>query len=670
MLALGIAGGFDSVGEDRLHLPGPEYHWHDAAAVLVQDGEIVAAFEEERLNRIKHTNKFPSQAIRACLQTAGVNLFDVDEVMVYFTEGYWNRKLDHILRQAPELQMPASIRAVLSSCFRREFSTDIERRIHFVHHHQAHAICAFEQSGFDQSLLLTLDGMGDEESGMVFYAHDGRLEQRATFSEAQSLGSLYTHITQYLGFRQFDEFKVMGLAPYGDPGRYTDFLHLYDLRSAGEYNIDWGFCERLRDVGPPRRKQEAIQQWHMDLAAAVQSALESIIMHVLWHHRRRSGYVNLCLAGGVAHNSSANGAILRSGLFESVFVHPASHDAGCALGAALSCSSSAERRRVRHVYWGTDIGGDDAVLRQLQRWEGFIHFESHDAIAATAAGLLSDGAVIGWMQGRAEFGPRALGNRSILADPRPISNRDRINAIVKKREGFRPFAPAVIEEKAAEFFDLPPNQQHFPFMTFVVPVRPEFRSCLGAVTHTDGTARLQTVNRGESPSFWELLSKFGDLTGLPVLLNTSFNSNAEPIVDSLEHGLVCFLTTALDYLVAGNYLISKRTVSLDCYGNLAPSIPWYVRLERSSQTTREGAPETRTQLVNAVRRSHCFPVSPQLYSCLMRADGRTTLARLLQSNGATGTSASKACEEALALWSQRLLGMLPVAERDGALAGV
>jgi carbamoyltransferase len=360
----------------------------------------------------------------------------------------------------------------------------------------------------------------------------GAFAEIDAFPQSKSLGVLYLEAIKYIGYASFDEYKVMGLAPYGDPERFLGLLRTsYALLPDGKYDLALDRIDAtLKPAVERRAKGAPITQAHMDLAAGLQSALEEIVLHVLRHHQRASGHRRLCLAGGVAHNCTMNGKIARSGMFEEIFVQPAAHDAGCALGAALAVSvpdgAAPRPRRLSSVYWGRDVGDDRAIRAELDRWSPWLTVERSADVARTAASLIAGGAVIGWVQGRSEFGPRALGHRSILADPRPAENKDRINRMVKKREAYRPFAPSVLEERAHEFFVLPQAASTLGFMVIVLEVREDRRELLGAITHVDGTARVQTVSRAASPRYWDVIHAFGELTGVPVLLNTSFNNNA------------------------------------------------------------------------------------------------------------------------------------------------
>ncbi|MCK1502135.1 carbamoyltransferase [Bradyrhizobium sp. 188] len=656
MLFLGISGGLNRLHENPLELPGA--FLHDGAAVLVRDGTVVAGVEEERLNRIKHSNKFPGKAIRFCLDRAQALIGDVDRIAFYASEGYCNALLGRLVISQPTASIPLDARLLLHGLLSQEFGADIDpSRIVFVEHHLAHAVSAHAMSGFDESLILAIDGYGDFRSGMVAHGRGVDVIPLETFSQNDSLGLFYLEVIRFLGYGPFDEYKVMGLAPYGDPATFRElFRQFYELSPDGGYRV---FLDRIAPALlaniTVRRKGQPFTQQHQDISAAVQEALETIVDHVVRDRAKRTGLRRLCLAGGVAHNCTMNGKLLYSGLFDEIFVQPAAHDAGCALGAALLMSQQsgkpAPRRRLTNVYWGPDLGKEAALERELGQWARFLEVERAVDVADRAAQWMAKGDVIGWVQGRSEFGPRALGNRSILADPRPAENKGRINAMVKKREGYRPFAPSALEEDAAEFFDLPAEAAAFPFMIFVVKVREEKRRLLGAITHVDGTARLQTVSRTANPHYWELIAAFKRLTGVPILLNTSFNNNAEPIVDSASDAIATFLTTGLDGLVIGPFLVRKRAASRQDWLSLGLSLPPYARLHQSRCYVADQRLETSCEMRTSANSRDRVPITRQLYDLLATLDDETALGELLA--GVDEGKWDALIAELRELWAQR-----------------
>jgi carbamoyltransferase len=562
MLVLGWHGGVTSGDRD---MPAG-YSMHDGAAVLLRDGSVVAAIEEERLDRVKHSNAFPAQSIRFCLQRAGVTLADVDFIAIDAQESVLDEFVTFCALINPDQRLLTG-RQWLTELFERQFAVDVSSKLRFCGHHMAHTYGAIYASGQTRGLAVSLDGEGDHRSGLVSTFDGDTITPLVEYPPAQSLGEFYTSVISLLGYRRFDEYKVMGLAPYGDASKYAPlFEQFYSLHPDGRFEIvpdgvKLGLIAGHGLLPHIRRKGEPFTQVHKDLAASIQEMLERIALHLFRHFRAQTGMRSVCFSGGVAHNCTLNGKLLYSGLFDEVFVQPVAHDAGNALGAAMATTlhegGRPASRTIPHLYFGSGIGGDRDIESRLEAWSGFVTFERCSDIAGTTAELLASHHVVGWVQGESEFGPRALGNRSILADARPAEFKERINAMVKKREGYRPFAPSVIEERLHDFFDVPSHVRELPFMIFVVRVREEMREVLGAVTHVDGTARVQTVSRSTNPRYHALIDAFGRRTGVPVLLNTSFNNDAEPIVDSVDDAIACYLTTRISHLVVGDYLVTR-----------------------------------------------------------------------------------------------------------------
>jgi carbamoyltransferase len=667
LLALGLSGGLDLMYQRRDYL-FPPGTCHDSAAALAEDGRIIAAIEEERLNRIKHTSKGAVNAIRYCLQTRGIALRDLDALLYYGSEpacDIWMRNLFYGSRDAAPV---VTYRQLIHAMLREGVGEDIDdSKLVFVDHHLAHAISAYAQSGFAESLVVTLDGAGDGLCGSVTHWKGADYRVLALYPQSKSLGMLYDRVIQMLGYGFTEEYKVMGLAPYGDPARFRgDFARLYTLLPRGEYVIHWEQIESLFALARVRKRDEPILREHMEIAAALQDALERVVYHVLHYFREATGLQTLCLAGGVAHNSTLNGRVLYSAMFRDIFVHPASHDSGCAIGAALfpfvsglmgvPRATPAQLGRIEHVFWGSDIGTSDSIGAVLAQWRPLLEFARVPNIAERAAQLIADGKVLGWIQDRAEFGPRALGNRSILADPRPAGHKTLINDMVKKRESYRPFAPAVLEEHAAEYFELPPGIPRSPYMSFTVKVRPEWCEKLGATTHVDRTARIQTVSRQTQPRFWELIDAFREITSVAVLLNTSFNNNAEPIVNSIEDAMTCFLTTQLDYLVIGDYLVAKNGCDAAALLGLRLSLPAYARLVRSEGVGPGGS----FQVAYSIGTSYddrSVSISEGLYGLLSRNGALHCLRDLVAEHG---NDAAAVAEELRALWESRLVRLQPL----------
>ena len=554
----------------------------DSAAALVNDAGVVAAAAEERFTRDKATGQFPVQALRYCLEAGRLKPADVDVIAHSFayepfepflTESEYGRtQYDEVF--SSEVQ-----RRNLEQFFPQ---SGFASKLMPVDHHLAHAASAFYPSGFSEALVLISDGMGEIHSMTVVVGRGTDLKIVRRVPALHSLGILYGAFTLYLGFYfGVDEYKVMGLAPYGNPRRYySEMADLVRLRDDGTYTIPIfasnrtqlekethrGLLQELENrFGPPREPGTEFTERHKDIAAALQAVLQTSQLHVLRHFRRETGLENLCLAGGVALNCSVNGLIKRSGLFRRMFVQPASGDDGTALGAALYAQRLHDPNftpsRMTVPLWGPEFKRDD-ISRTLSAREDCSTrpCDSFSELCTDVARRLDRGEIIGWFQGRMEYGPRALGSRSILADPRDPGMRDKINALVKKREGFRPFAPIVTKEAASKYFEIQKGDEDvFAHMLLVAQVRPEFRTQLPAITHVDGSARVQTVSQENYPRLWELLKAFEEVSGLPILLNTSFNVKGQPIVCTPAEALDTFLLAKLDLLVVDDFLISSRS---------------------------------------------------------------------------------------------------------------
>jgi predicted NodU family carbamoyl transferase len=640
--------------------------FHDAAAAVLRDGEVLAAVEEERFDRRKHSNALPLRALDECLCMAGATLSDVDEIAYFFEDDFLDRILTTEYLADPRLPT-AVTREVVTMSLEEYFDCSLASTpVSFVRHHRAHAAAAYFDSGWDDSLVVVIDGNGERESCSVFLGDEDRLDSVATYPISASLGHFYSLGTALLGFGAFDEFKVMGLAPYGDPSVYRDiFQGLYSLDGDGRFQLDF---ERLPEAFvsrgfPLRRSREPFEKEHQDFAAGMQQTLEVIVGHMLQYWRHETGARRLCLSGGVAHNCSMNGVIAASNYFDDIFVHPASNDAGAALGAAMASVADRHgmnRHRVmrRFVALGPPAVRDHAALDGLlAQWAEHIEYEQVSDRCTAAADALVRGDVVGWVQGRSEFGPRALGNRSILADPRIGANRDRVNALVKKREAFRPFAPAVTAEAADQYFVIADAIANPEFMAFVVPVRPDARDALPAVTHVDGTARLQVVHRDHAPDFWRVIDEFGKRTGVAVVLNTSFNNYAEPIVQSPADALRTFLSTRLDLLIIEDYVIRKRRAL--AIHELVLRLADDALLHRTTQRTDSGMAVRHSVgwRHEASARDGGRPpidIAPSTAELIADADSATTIAALVgDANVGSITS------DVLALWERRLIDLTP-----------
>jgi carbamoyltransferase len=588
MNIIGISGLNNSVTFKRRELPHlSSRHYRiaqgfdSAAALVTGDGRIVAAAAEERFTGEKATGSFPINAIRYCLQAAHIGPEAVDHIGHGFAYEPFKSFYEGTEYTRKQFEEVYSLKAQ-TDCIQEHFpSSNWAGKLIQVPHHLAHAASAFYLSGLTESLILITDGMGEQHSTTLAVGRGNEIEIVKQVPALHSLGILYGVFTLHLGFSfGLDEYKVMGLAPYGDARRfYSRCSELIHLKNDGTYAIPLLFenhsleeketysktLQVLTDrFGPPRDPDAEITRHHMDIAAALQATLQSTLLHVLRHFKRETGQTNLCLAGGVALNCSANGVIKRSRMFKHIFVQPAAGDDGSALGAALHvqrlCEPKVFSKRMSLPLWGPGFELEEIqqVLGRYKQCESTF-FHSFDRLASEIAQSIAEGRIVAWFQGRMEFGPRALGSRSILADPRDPGMRERINKLVKKREGFRPFAPAVTAEAASQFFEVEKGDElTYAHMLFVTQVRPAYRQQLPAVTHVDGSARLQTVSEGDNPRFWHLLNAFGEVTGMPVLLNTSFNVRGQPIVCTPAEAVETFLLARLDLLVMGNYLVFPK----------------------------------------------------------------------------------------------------------------
>lgn len=664
MLVLGISGGIDLIHESRFVMDGA--YLHDSAAVLVEDGRVVAGVEEERLNRIKHSNKGAFNAARYCLESRGLKLSDLDYIAIYATEDFLNISLATLFLHRPEIGTPVDARRLYQRLFEQQFACSFDpAKFRFVQHHTAHAMGSYGLSGFDDCLIFSADGAGEDVSTLVIDVRNNQWQTLQKWGLADSLGIFYLDAIRFLGYDLFDEYKVMGLAPYGDPTKLRPYFDpIFTLLPDGGYTIHRDRLLTFFHWITPRRRGEPFTQLHKDYAAALQQALEDIVFHILRHHRQTTGHQRLVVSGGVAQNSTLNGKILASGLFRDVYAGPSTADSGCAIGAALYVAREEAphlpRVQVTQAYWGPSPAGD--IAQVLDKWKSFVDIRRMNDTAAETADLLAAGSVIGWVQGGSEFGPRALGNRSILADPRPAANKELINSMIKKREGYRPFAPSVLEERAAEFFVLPEGHRDFPFMSFVMPVQPAWRAQLGAITHIDGTARLQTVSRQTNPRFWELIHAFGERTGIPILLNTSFNNNAEPIVNTVEEAVVCYLDSGLHHLIAGDYLVTRKPVTLDTYLDLIPELPRETRCIEELHYNGDGGRHAECYLARNYDPRRKRAISHTAFRILHHTTDATPLRHTLAKLGHAGDP-GPIVTELRELWSERQIRMIPAGNR-------
>jgi carbamoyltransferase len=601
-----------------MNILGVNAYHGDSSACLVKDGELISAAEEERFRRIKHWAGFPSEAIRCCLGEANVKVKEIDHIALNRNpKANFLRKALFAFRNPPSFNFVkdrlknASMVRNIKEKFAEEFGVNtrsIKAEVHNVEHHVAHLASAFLVSPFEKAAVVSVDGFGDFVGAMWGIGESNRLKVGGRIYFPHSLGLYYLSLTQFLAFPKYgDEYKVMGLAGFGEPSLLDNMRRIVKLNASGQFELDlkyfihhsegvtmtWGggepkmgsvYSQEMQNhLGPARNPEEPIEKRHEDVAASLQAVYEEAFFHLLNYVYQQTQIPNLCLAGGCAMNSVANGKIFDRTPFEEVYIQAAANDAGGALGAAYyvwnqelsqprdfimekaywgpafdneSCRKSLEERGLRpgvnplasgfQVQSSNLEPPDTVTVRQIR---------DEDALCRRTATEIANGKVVGWFQGRMEWGPRALGNRSIVVDPRRAEMKDVLNARIKRREPFRPFAPSILLERVGEYFE---KDYPDPFMIKVYPIRPKKRTEIPAVTHVDGTGRLQTVRKEDNPLYWRLIKEFERITGVPVLLNTSFNEN-EPIVCKPDEALDCFLRTKMDVLVMGNWSISRET---------------------------------------------------------------------------------------------------------------
>ena len=591
-----------------MHILGISCYYHDAAAALLRDGQLVAAAEEERFSRKKHDSDFPANAIQFCLREAGIDGRDLDYV-VFFEKPF--RKFDRILASVLQTY-PQSLKVFresmigwmldklwVASTLQSELGIDREK-ILFSDHHISHAASAFFCSPYDESAILTVDGVGEWTTTAYGVGRGTQIQLTRQVEFPHSIGLLYSAFTAFLGFEVNEgEYKVMGMAPYGTPRYVEKVWKVVRQNNDGSFALDMDyFCfqhstdkmfnRRFVDLfGEPRTPnlpfftestgypryfgekpsdyiaQCRANEHYADIAASIQRVTEDLLVGMARAVQKQTGLKKLCMAGGVALNSVANTRILRESGFDELFIQPAAGDSGGALGAALwayhAVLGQPRGFRMEHAYWGQEYGPGEikAFLdgENIAHW----HADSRDTLLDRVTEYLTNGKVVGWYQGRFEWGPRALGNRSILADPRNPAMKDIVNAKIKFREPYRPFAPSAAAECAAKYFQMDNAAQQYParYMLYVMPVRPEHRATLPAITHVDGTARVQTVFKAHNPLYYGLIERFGQATGVPIVLNTSFNMRGEPIVTTPANAFSTFSRSEMDCLVLGDFLIEK-----------------------------------------------------------------------------------------------------------------
>ena len=580
-----------------MYILGLNAYHADSSAAILKDGVLIAAIEEERFRRIKHWAGFPSEAIRFCLREAGITLDQVDHIAigrdpkaklfkkVIFAAAHPSIGMRAIRNRLANARQVSSLAKEFANHFSFVDEAALESKIHYVEHHRAHLASAFFASPFEDAALLSIDGSGDFTTTMLGVGHASHIDVLESIDFPHSIGVFYSAFTQYLGFPHYgDEYKVMGLAPYGKPLYVDKLREVVRLTKDGLFNLDLSYfrvtqgnvisygsdnipvvdklySEKLvKSFGPERKRGEELSTYHKDLASSVQAFTEEIIFHLLNGLHARTKLTSVCIAGGVAQNSVANGKITRNTPFSKVYIPSAGHDAGISMGAALYVHNQVLTQprmpAIRSAYTGSKFSNEDIAQFLMKEGVAFRKYDD-EALFDLVSDALIGGAVIGWFNGRAEFGPRALGGRSILADPRRQDAKELLNAKVKRRESFRPFAPSILAECVNDFFEV---NDEVPFMEKVFPIRKDKQQLIPAVTHVDGTGRLQSVERDTNPRYYQLIEAFYRKSGVPILLNTSFNEN-EPIVNSPMEALDCFRRTHMDMLVLENIVVERKQVS-------------------------------------------------------------------------------------------------------------
>jgi len=563
-----------------IYILGLNSAYHESSACLIKDGKIIAAVEEERLNRKKHAkpakvdnpDELSVNAINFCLKKAGITLKDVDYIGFSFspakrlrnkyfdekvTEGSWGSTDGEDLFYQKLMQIPQKLSEL--------YNVDVKGKFQWIDHHTSHAGSAYFVSPFEEAAILVVDGIGEFESTTLYKGKGNKIKRIRSITYPHSLGFLWEKLSQFLGFSEYDACKVMGLASYGNPKKFYNQLMSFVKANSRDFNIDHNvvkfriedYSELERILGSKRKPNEEIEERHADIAAALQRITEEILIKLANYIYRETRLENICLAGGVALNCVANSVLIEKTPFTNIYIQPVAHDAGTAIGAAYFIWNqqlgNPRSFVMNHSYFGPDYSKEE-IIKVLE--ENNLKFTEPEDIEKTAAKLVSEGNVVGWFQGKMEMGPRALGNRTLLADPRNPKIRDILNMKVKHREYFRPFAPSVLVDKADEWFRIPKKSISSDFMLFAYDVFENKREVIPAVTHVDGTSRIQTVRKETNPKYYRLIREFEALTGVPIVLNTSFNDR-EPIVCSPQDAVNTFLKTRIDYLAIGDFLISR-----------------------------------------------------------------------------------------------------------------
>ncbi len=559
-----------------MNILGISCFYHDASATLIKDGIVIAAAEEERFSRVKHDMRFPANAIKYCLKEGGIDASQLDYI------GFYEKpliKFERLISQyidtfpksfmAFERSMPSwlSEKMKVESAIRKNLRYKGE--VLFIDHHMSHAASAFLVSPFRKAALLTADGVGEWSTTTCGIGENSSIRLLKEIRFPHSLGLLYSTVTAHLGFSvNNSEYKVMGLSAYGQPAYHDKFKKIIEIRDDGSYALDMSYFDYhfklsmpgkkfLKEFGPTRKKHEPVEQRHKDIAASLQKVTEEVLFKMLNHLHKETKCRNLCMAGGVALNSVANGKIKRNTPFRNIWIQPASSDAGGSMGVAFyiynAILGNKRKYALNTAYLGPSFSRD--YIKNFLVFRG-IKYRELENVPKEVAKLICNNNVVGLFQGRMEWGPRALGNRSILSNPCNPKMKEILNLKVKHREEFRPFAPAILKEHVHKFFDIDKDEENF--MLFVYPIKESKRKLIPAVTHVDGTGRLQTISRKQNPLYYDIIKEFGRMSGVPVVINTSFNIRGEPIVCTPEEAYKCMTGTGIDYLVMENFLVSRQ----------------------------------------------------------------------------------------------------------------
>lgn len=574
-----------------MYILGINAYHGDSSACLLKDGVVLCASEEEKFRRIKHWAGFPTEAIKFCLEDEGISIHDIDHVTISRDpKANFSRKIIHTLKNSISIstiwdrlinsKKVSSIKGELAKLFELPES-DIKATIYNIEHHRSHIASSFFASRFEKSAVLSIDGFGDFTSTMSAIGNGNKFEVLDEVNYPHSLGAFYTTVTQFLGFPNYgDEYKVMGLAPYGEAKYLKELEQILEMTDDGFFKLNKTYFKHFKKgvamdweggsptieplftdewcklLGKYRVKGDELEQWHIDLATSVQRFTEKVIFHMLNHLHKKTGAENICITGGVAHNSVAIGKILENTSFKNIYIPSAGHDGGTCVGSALYLHNQILGKErlpeITTAYFGRKSNQDE-ITAVLERAEVRYTVYSDEELFEKVSNKLVEGGIIGWFQGRTEFGPRALGHRSIIVDPRRSDAKDLLNDKIKRRESFRPFAPSILKEAVEDYFL---QSDNVPFMEKVFNIKEEKHKEIPAVTHVDGTGRLQSVDKNISPRYHKLISKFAEKSGVPILLNTSFNEN-EPIVNKPEEALDCFLRTKIDMLVMENVIVER-----------------------------------------------------------------------------------------------------------------